>query len=289
MRLNIDRYLAWSEFLKRKIDRKNSRKLVYLKMHLQLYTIFPELTQYVKVICTMECDSGADTNHIRVLPDTCVEIFLNYTSTPVAIIGQELHQQSIVSSRSNKPMDVQMRKGAGCLAVCFFPGMAYPFFRIPMHELSNSTIPLAELWNGDAGELEDALGFAVSNEQRSLLVQQFLLEILNRSTKVVPIAGLLRRHMICGSMQVSSMRDITGYSQRHLARIFQQQVGLAPLEFLRVSRFIRSLDHLKDCPHYTLTEVAYKSGYYDQAHFIRDCKNYSGLTPGELLQTENVL
>jgi hypothetical protein len=47
----------------------------------------------------MDCEDDVDTNHIRVLPDTCVELFVNYTSTSVAIIGNELHKRSIVKAK----------------------------------------------------------------------------------------------------------------------------------------------------------------------------------------------
>lgn len=39
----------------------------------------------------------------RVLPDTCVEQFVNFTSTPVAIIDKELHKRSIISFRMSRP------------------------------------------------------------------------------------------------------------------------------------------------------------------------------------------
>lgn len=34
-----------------------------------------------------------------------------------------------------------------------------------------------------------------------------------------------------------------------------------------------------------LTELAYRSGYFDQAHFIKDFKRYTGMTPGQYLKT----
>jgi AraC-like DNA-binding protein len=65
-------------------------------------------------------------------------------------------------------------------------------------------------------------------------------------------------------------------------------MGLSPKEYLRVSRFLHSLEVLKkDNSH--LTGVAYESGYYDQAHFIHEYKVFSGLTPGELKMTGNIL
>ena len=106
-------------------------------MQIQSYEIIPRLRLYVKMICTMNCDEETDTNQIRVLPDACVELFVNYTSTPIAVIENELYKRSIISFRMNRPVDVQMRKGAGCLAICFYPGMAYKFFQVPMCTLAS--------------------------------------------------------------------------------------------------------------------------------------------------------
>lgn len=90
-------------------------------MHIKSYDIIPALQPYVKLICTMECDDDADTSYIRVLPDACVELFLNYTSTPVAIISNKLHQRSIVTFRMSRPKDVQMRKGTRGYCNLFLP------------------------------------------------------------------------------------------------------------------------------------------------------------------------
>ncbi|MDX2048027.1 MAG: hypothetical protein SFU87_14650 [Chitinophagaceae bacterium] len=38
-----------------------------------------------------------------------------------------------------------------------------------------------------------------------------------------------------------------------------------------------------------LTEIAYESDYYDQAHYIHDCREYSGYTPGQLIAANNCL
>ena len=35
----------------------------------------------------------------------------------------------------------------------------------------------------------------------------------------------------------------------------------------------------------SLTQLAYRRGYFDQAHFIKDFKRYTGMTPGQYLKT----
>lgn len=259
-------------------------------MLIQQLEVFPELQPYVKLICTMDCDDGADTNHIRVLPDTCVELFVNYTSTPLAIIGNELYDRSIVTSRLSRYSDVQMRKGAGCIAICFYPGEAYRFFNLPMHLLADKTLALSDLWNAGAGEIESKLADARSQEGRSAIIQKYLLQQLKRNERDQQIGHCLEKiQRSAGNIQVSQLSTDTGLSQRHLSRKFQQIIGLSPKEYLRVCRFIRSLDHLKKYPLLSLTEVAYESAYYDQAHFNRDYKSFTGHTPGQVALSTHIL
>ncbi|TKC63585.1 AraC family transcriptional regulator [Pedobacter hiemivivus] len=259
-------------------------------MRIQSYDIIPVLQPYVKLICTMECDDGADTSYIRVLPDACVELFFNYTSTPLAIINDELHKRSIATFRMSRPMDVQMRKGAGVVAICFHPGMAHKFIQVPMHTLSNTTIDLTDIWGCTAAEIEDKMAGCSNNEERVGLVQKHLFKKLVNSKDDLQLAYCLKQAQLSGRLiPVGRLVSNTGLSQRHLSRKFQDYVGLSPKEYLRVSRFILSLDHLKRYPVFSLTEVAYKSGYYDQAHFIRDYKDYTGCTPREVVRARHIL
>nr|WP_068890569.1 helix-turn-helix domain-containing protein [Pedobacter panaciterrae] len=259
-------------------------------MRLQLYNIIPSLQPYIKLICAMDCDEDKDTHHIRVLPDTCVELFVNYTSTPVAIIDNELHKRSIITFRMSRPMDVQMRKGAGCFAICFYPGMAYKFFQIPMHVLTDTTVSLSDVWSGMATEIEDRLAGIINNEERVGVLQEYLLKQLVPEKNDLQVAYCLNEVQLSGGLiPVSKLTNDVGLSQRHLSRKFQQCIGLSPKEYLRVSRFIRSLDHLKKYPALSLTEVAYESGYYDQSHFNRDYKTYTGHSPGEVANSQYIL
>lgn len=258
-------------------------------MRLRFYNIIPELQPYIKLICSMDCDEDADRTHIRVLPDTCVELFVNYTSTPIARIGKELHQRSIITFRMSRPMDVQMRKGSGCLAVCFYPGMAYRFFQVPMHILADTTVLLSDLWKNMATEIEESLGSICDGEVRADVLQKYLLLQLTRGKCDLQVEYCLHQVKLSGGlMPVSKLTGDAGLSQRHLSRKFQQCIGLSPKEYLRVYRFIQSLEHLKN-RNLSFTEIACKSGYYDQAHFNRDYRNYTGHTPGEVVQASHIL
>jgi transcriptional regulator GlxA family with amidase domain len=91
-----------------------------------------------------------------------------------------------------------------------------------------------------------------------------------------------------GQLSVARLACETGTSSRHLTRRFQDAVGISPKEFARVSRFLSALRCLRTAKHHTLTETALVCGYFDQAHFNHDFREFAGMAPGELFTFPNV-
>jgi AraC-like DNA-binding protein len=71
-------------------------------------------------------------------------------------------------------------------------------------------------------------------------------------------------------------------SSRHLRRIMLRHIGVGPAEYLRLSRFTRALYLMPKMS--SLTEIAYRVHYADQAHFSRDFKEIAGMTPRQYRQ-----
>lgn len=261
-------------------------------MSLQLYHIIPPLRPYVKEICSMEYSEKDSVAPFRVLPDTCVELFISYVESPVAKLGTSKEKlRSFVVFRMSQFMDVEMERKSGCIAICFKPGTAYNFFSLPMSEVSDTATDLSYLWKGIASEMEEKVFEANNNQQRANIIQQYLYTQLVK--KIRPDKAiehcLWQINYLKGQLSAKQLSDNINISQRQLGRRFNSYLGLSPKEFIRTSRFMHSLEHLKKYPAINLTEIAYESGYYDQAHFIRECKEFSGLTPGELIASDNVL
>lgn len=263
-------------------------------MHLGIYHTIPELEQYVREISCMEIGSADIVHRFRVLPDTCVELFVNYGDKPLANIQGRMafkNKRSLVTFRMSHFMDAQMAAGTKCVAVCFRPGMAYPFFGVSMHVLADHVIDLCDLWHAMAGEMEERLAFAQSDAERVNIVQHYLLlQLRSRPQPDKHILWCLGQiHNTEGQLRVQQLTEQVNLSQRQLSRKFNEQVGLSTKEYTRMNRFLHSLAHLKQYPAVSLTEVAYRSGYYDQAHYIMDCREYSGMSPRELALADNVL
>jgi AraC-like DNA-binding protein len=69
-----------------------------------------------------------------------------------------------------------------------------------------------------------------------------------------------------------------GFSERYIEKLFVDMVGITPRAFFSVYRFNKSLGLVLSSGR-RLTSIAYDCGYYDQAHFIKEFKKFTGITP----------
>jgi AraC-like DNA-binding protein len=77
-------------------------------------------------------------------------------------------------------------------------------------------------------------------------------------------------------------------SKKQLERQFSLAVGTTPKVFCRVSRFLDVCHRLREYQQRTLTELTHECGYFDQSHFIKDFKQFSGFTPKQFSDRNNV-
>lgn len=262
-------------------------------MNMQQYPVWEGLEQYVSAITYME--AGAEkqgTPGFRVLPDVCIELFVNCgsDSAPFSVNGTKVTARSFITSRMSRYMDVRRVGDVAFVSVWFYPGKAWPFFEVPMSDLTNQIVCLQELWGPKADDMETQMMAARTQQERIAILGSFLLSCLRGAPKAenwfVFSQGYISQFK--GQQRLDDVARAAGVSNRQLTRKFDQLLGLSPKEYSRMSRFLYSLSLLK-AGHLSLTEVAYEAGYFDQAHFIHEVRNFSGLTPGDLTRPGPVL
>ena len=151
---------------------------------------------------------------------------------------------------------------------------------MPVSEFADGQVPADILWGKRAVELEERICSASTLHERIRLVERFLLEQLRRYAK--EDTALLIRHVWDrrGQVAIGDMTREVGISERQLERRFLEGVGVEPKQFTRLARFLDSCRQIRKHAD-SLTRIAHHCGYYDQSHFIRDFKRFSGLTPNE--------
>ena len=91
------------------------------------------------------------------------------------------------------------------------------------------------------------------------------------------------------SVKVADIAGGLNMSARHFERVFREATGLTPKRFQRVARFHHVMRRLLLERRSGYLETALAGGFYDQAHFIHECRDFTGRAPGELLTRERFL
>jgi AraC-like DNA-binding protein len=171
------------------------------------------------------------------------------------------------------------------LGVRFFPHTAALFLRGGVGEFTNTVADLSAVLGNDLDALYRRLQDTERLPEQIGLVQEFLLKQLNyrrqegRQYKMMEwsIAQLLaQKENNC--LEKTAFQ--AGISLRYLEKTFGEFLGVSPKLFVKITRLQKSFAYLhrRSC---SLTEVAFASGYYDQSHFIRDFKSFTGMTPSQ--------
>ena len=80
--------------------------------------------------------------------------------------------------------------------------------------------------------------------------------------------------------RVSQLVDAFGLSERTLQRLCARRIGLSPKWLVQRRRLHEAAERLSGDDSPDLARVAVELGYADQAHFTRDFRTVTGLTPG---------
>nr|WP_262895832.1 helix-turn-helix transcriptional regulator [Aureivirga marina] len=149
--------------------------------------------------------------------------------------------------------------------------------------MENKPIPLKELFSEKGVKLEQEILDAQTTSQRINIAETFLLELLKskevKDRIISSTIEIISKHK--GQLTVNELSKQVNSNRRMLARKFSSDVGLSPKQLSKIVRLQNSLKSLLQKEKTSLTNLAYENEYFDQAHFIKDFKEFTGITPKE--------
>lgn len=252
----------------------------------------PALAHFVECFWTLENDgSTTAAKPERLLPDGCVELILNFGERfrEHKENGQEEHQpQHLLVGQMTKPILIAPTGSVLLLGIRFQPGGTFPFFRIPMLELTNRVTDLEAL----ASEFQHDLIRSVAGSSSLLkvaAVEKLLVERVRFFRHDSRLVGLVTKIVQSGGqVSVDRLARDAGISSRQLERRFLSEVGIGPKLLCRILRF-QQIFRAVDRDDKGWAAVAADCGYYDQAHLIRDFREFARQTPALLFENASAL
>lgn len=240
------------------------------------------LAPFVKCFWSLESDDETHERE-RVFPDGSIELILHfgdffqkYNTTGKASV----QHRSFFHGQLKRYIELQPTGKVGIFSVRFHPAGLRPFVPFSIDEITDITATTAFAWGEKATQLEIDLLKAESTDQRIAVMEAFLLSQLNPEQVDTIVEKCVEQ--IIEQAGISSVDEIArqqAIGKRALERRFQQSVGLSPKLFARIIRFNYALQLIEKRDFSNFTSVAYEGGFYDQAHFIKDFHDFTGLNP----------
>lgn len=261
-------------------------------MDYKTYKPHADLEAIVSCYWSLQVPASPQPQKQRIIPDGKIEMAFilgddikRYTSETAFI----LQPRAMVLGQTMEPFYIEPTGFVDTFAVSFFPDGFAPFVTLPIKDLVNKETPIAQLFaEQEAVQLEQQIIAAGATAERIEIVNHFLLKKLKKQSMVNSIVQSTIETLLStkGSSPISTILKQNPSKRRQLERKFAKQTGLSPKQLGKLIRLQSALKIMLNAPEENLTQIAHESAYYDQAHFSKDFKEFTGVSPKDFLGHE---
>ena len=260
-------------------------------MRYQEYYPNAPLNRFVECFWTLEgSNQKGPLEPERVLPDGCAEAILNFGNPFVQHDGDQRSTQprQFLVGQITRPILISPTGKVELIGIRFHPGGTSPFFQLPMQLLTNQVVEIELLSKRIATRISERVEHLAALPEKICELERILIQAIDISHYDRSVLNLANRVVLSGGLiSVDELANSAGISHRQLERRFLQDVGVSPKVLCRILRFQQVFRVVEADP--TWANVAVDCGYYDQAHLIRDFRQFAEKTPAALFDSQSAL
>lgn len=247
------------------------------------------LTPFVRsIVGYAEADHDAMMAHQ--VPTTVIPLILvtgpGFQRFDPANGSQDL-ASSFVAGVHQHTVTIASDGGAKCIQVDIYPAAAQRLLAIDMTDASNSIVDLEDIARRRFARLNDKLLRARSWPDRFAIVDRELTLALAGHRDDLADWAMQRILVTSGAVRIDELARDAGCTRKHLNNVFRRRVGVSPKSFCRIARFERAHD-LTTSTDTALADIAFETGYADQAHMAREFRDLSGAAPSGWREVTNL-
>lgn len=230
----------------------------------------------------MDPEEGAIVGQYPPTPQHCIFLYIK-EKFQAKKVTEELfveRPKAVVVGPQLTRMELKVSNDYTVAVIGFLPGGLYRLLGIPMHEIFDEGFDGLELMGNDINDLVDRCAQFSSLDKMNECIENYLLGKLVQVKELLPIDKALNELVrFQGLMPIAQVADNACLSLRQFERKCKERLGFSPKVYARLIRFSIAyrLFERSEIPNWS--EIAYTAGYYDQMHFIKDFKDFAGITP----------
>ena len=247
------------------------------------------LQEVVLNISTVEAHLPIGTRSaVSPYPPTPYQSLIFYCRNPISMNKNrevEFTQQplSVLLGPQVSRVNIKVHNRLKAIRVDFLPGAMFRILKVPMYELLDEGFNAGDLFGSKMKILTEQLSEITALEVGKRLVENFLLERLHSINKQQPFDKALRALYINdGNLSITKTASLSCLSIKQFERKCKERIGMNPKSYARILKFSKAYRLHEAFPEMDWISIAYKSGYYDQMHLIKDFKIFAGANPSEI-------
>lgn len=209
----------------------------------------------------------------KVVADGCMDIFFELDNP----------KDNYVMGFCEKFTEFPLENSFNYIGIRFLPTMFPQLFNVNAKELSNKFEHLQNIIPDTSDFIKNNLNATLNTEQIKNIFDNYLIEIISKTNFDWDIRLYDAIEIIYTKFGVIDIENDlnTGISQRQLRRLFEFYIGDTAKTFSKVVRFQNILNAKPSSQSLRQNKLFFDVGYYDQAHFIKEFKNFYGVTPSK--------
>lgn len=223
----------------------------------------------------------------RIVPNTSLTMAFRLKGqvSYIEAAGKTIVPPAVFSGLRKSVRLINYMPGTATLLILFKETGAAAFFRKPLYDLFEQTVPLDQYFSSaEISIVEEQLAGAATNEEKIKIVEQFLCsKLLYNKPDALVVSAINRIHSEKGNLKIKALTDSLYISQDAFEKRFRKVTGATPKQFAGIVKMNNAIRKNSISP--SFLDIAFENGYYDQAHFNKDFKNFTGLTPTDFFQS----
>lgn len=223
----------------------------------------------------------------RILPTTSLAMAfrLRGQNTLLSNGHSRVLPESIVSGLQKSPRHIGYGENTATLIVQFTPTGASAFFKQPLHELFAESVSLDDLVNPSlVRTINDRVWSAPRNEEKVSIIEEFLLGMLDKyETDRLVSTAIQQINQSNGFIRIRDLRDRLYISKDAFEKRFRKVVGASPKQYASLVRMSSIVSRSRDRD--KLLDAAFEAGFFDESHFIKAFKQFTGQTPTDFIRS----
>lgn len=263
-------------------------------MDYQTFQPDPDLAAIINCYWTLEVPASEDNQKQRIIPDGTIEMAFILGDDIKRYVTEDefvIQPRAMVLGQTISPFFIEPQGRVNTFAIRFYPHSFANLISEPANNLLNTETPLASLFGDQvAADLEQAIIQAENTQSRIAVIEQFLRNKLSEQQIVDHIIQTTVDALLTstGNTSIGSITQQDPARRRQLERKFQKKVGISPKQLGKVIRLQSALSMMLNNKDERLLDIAHANEYYDQAHFIKDFKEFTGVSPKDFLGHKNM-